>query len=182
MKVKVGTTNYDIAVNLSHATTAVVKVDFAIGKAGDTATKDDDYTVENTSTTLTFPAESTAPQYINIDVVGDTLYETNEEFTITLSLPAGMTAAELPVDPTWTGTITNDDVKPTVTIADSFGTEGTASDGYVEFTVTLSAAAGVPVKVNYTTSDLTVSTPATSGVDYTPVTTDPVKFVTFCKK
>ena len=116
-----GINNYDIAVNLSHATTAVIKVDFAIGKAGDTATKDDDYTVENTSTTLTFPAESTASQYINIDIAGDTLFETNEEFTIMLSLPAGMTAAELPVNPTWTGTITNDDDKPTVSIADSSG-------------------------------------------------------------
>ena len=92
-----------------------------------------------------------------------------------------MTAAELPVNPTWTGTITNDDNKPTVTIADSSGTEGTTTDGYVEFTVTLSAAAGVPVKVNYTTSDLAAPTPATSGVDYIPVTTDPVKFVTFAK-
>ena len=132
-----GITNYDIGVNLSHATSKVVKVDFAIGEAGDTATKDDDYTVENTSTTLTFPAESTAPQYINIDVAGDTLFETDEEFTMTLSLPAGMTAAELPVNPTWTGTITNDDDKPTVSIADSSGDEGTTTDGYVEFTVTL---------------------------------------------
>ena len=46
-----------------------------------------------------------------------------------------------------TGTIRNDDDQPTVTIADNSGLEGNGnSDGSVEFTVTLSAAAGVPVK------------------------------------
>ena len=174
-----GTTDYDFAVSLNRATTEVVKVDFEVGKEGDTATLDDDYSVQNNGRTLTFPKNSTDPQYINIDVVGDTLYETNEEFTITLSLPAGMTAAELPDNPTWTGTIRNDDDKPTVTIADNSGDEGTAADGYVEFTVTLSAAAGVPVKVNYTTSDGTAKTPGTSEDDYIPVTSDAKGLVTF---
>ena len=166
-----GITNFDFAVQLSRSSASNIIINFAVGKEGDSATLNDDYRVETIGKYLTFPAHSTAPQYIFIDVIGDRLYEMEEEFTITLSLPDGTNLAELPTDPTWTGTIRNDDSKPTVSIADSFGDEGNAGvDGSVEFSVTLSEAAGVPVKVNYTTLDGTATTPGTSDDDYMPVT------------
>ena len=132
--------------------------------------KDDDYTVQNTARELRFASNTTGPQYINIDVTGDALYETDEQFTITLSRPAGVTHYDLPASPTITGIITNDDAIPTVTIADSSGMEGNNTiDGSIEFTVTLSAAAGVPVKVNYATSNGSAIATNTDDSDYDAV-------------
>ena len=92
--------------------------------------------------------------------------KTNEQYTITLSLPAGIPLATIPT-PSVTGTIPNDDMKPTVSIADARGAEGDGTtNGSVEFTVTLSAAAGVLVTVNYATSDGTAKAPEPGTVDY----------------
>ena len=165
-----GTTVYDFKVGLSRETAVKLNVDYTIGKAGDTATLDDDYTVPDSKRKLIFPAGSntTTMQSIMINVVGDALYEFEEQFSITLSLPPDETNVDLPRNPTMTGTIRNDDDQPTVTIADSSGKEGNGnSDGSVEFTVTLSAAAGVRVKVNYATSDDTATDGTTTPNDDT---------------
>ena len=165
-----GMTDFDFEVRISRASASNIIIKFAVGNEGDSATLDDDYRVETIGDSLTFPAHSTAPQYIYIDVIGDRLYEFEEKFTITLSLPEGSNLAELPTDPTWTGTIRNDDSLPTVSIADSSGDEGSRGvDGSVEFAVTLSEAAGVPVKVNYNTLDGTAIATGTSDDDYVAV-------------
>ena len=104
--------DYDFAVSLSEASPVDVEVNFSVSKAGDSATLNDDYTVGNATNTLTFPANSTDAQTINIKVAGDALNETNETFTITLSLPAGAPLVTLPQNPTITGTIPNDDTAP----------------------------------------------------------------------
>ena len=57
-------------------------------------------------------------------------------------------------------TITDDDATPSLSIADVSGNE---TAGNRQFTVTLSAAAGRDVTVNYATSDGT----ATAAADYT---------------
>ena len=162
-------TDYNFAVSLSEATPNEVEVNFAVGKVGDTATINDDYSVVNAINTLTFPPNSTDPQMINIKVVGDELKEADEEFTITLSLPSGIPLAALPSDPTATGAIPNDDMTvPTVSIADAVGFEGSGtSNGSIEFTVTLSAAIGLPVTVNYATTDDTAS--SVSDADFIAV-------------
>ena len=162
-------TDYNFAVSLSEATPNEVEVNFAVGKVGDTATINDDYSVVNATNTLTFPPNSTDPQMINIKVVGDELKEADEEFTITLSLPSGIPLGALPSDPTATGTIPNDDTTvPTVSIADAVGFEGSGtSNGSIEFTVTLSAAIGLPVIVNYATTDDTAS--SVSDADFIAV-------------
>ena len=180
-----GTTDYDFAVSLSNASSEDIVVNFTVGKedklddqgmvteAGDTATLNDDYTVGNATTSLVFPAGTTGPQNINIDVVGDALNETDEEFTITLSLPAGATGVSLP-NPTTTGTITNDDTAPVVRISNASGAEGNGtSNGSIEFEVSLSKPSGLPVKVNYATADGTGDNPAT-----TPGTDDDYETVT----
>ena len=61
---------------------------------------------------------------------------------------------------TGTGTITDNDEAPTITIGDARVTEGVTA----EFTVTLSSAATGAVTVSYATVDGT----ATAGADYTP--------------
>ena len=170
------TSDYDIAVNLSHATTEEVVVNFALGHRLDSATLDDDYTIGNATRSLTFPPNSTAPQYINIDVVGDTLYEFEERFTITLSLPAGDAVVTLPDEPTATGVIPNDDAKPTVSIADASGLEGDGSSkNTLVFDVTLSAAAGVPVNLVYSTLDGSATAPQTGPADYVKASRQPLQ-------
>ena len=98
------------------------------------------------------------------------MHEVDETFTITLSLPVGAPLAVLPQDPTITGTIPNDDTAPVVSIADATGVEGSgSSNGVVEFTVTLSKPSGLPVKVTYSTTDGTATTPGTDD-DFVAVT------------
>ena len=104
--------------------------------------------------------------------------KTDETFTITLSLPTGATGVvTLPATPTVTGTITNDDDVPIVSIADASGLEGSAGiNGSVDFAVSLKdasgnpVASGMPVKVNYSTTDGTATTPGTVD-DFLEVTT-----------
>ena len=97
------------------------------------------------SGTLTFAAGDTA-QTFTVSTTGDSTAEEDETFTVTLS---GALMATIPAGGgTATGTINDDDVDPTLSIADASGTEGSA----VTFTVTLSAASGKIVTVSYATS------------------------------
>ena len=172
-----GTTDYDFTVNLTQTSADDIVVNFALGSQTDTATINDDYTLGNATNSLTFPAGTTGPQTINIDVVGDELYEVDESFTITLSLPTGATGVTLPQNPVVTGTITSDDTTlPIVSIADASAIEGSAgANSAVVFNVSLTdasgnpVASGIPVKVNYSTTDGTATTPET-GADFLEVT------------
>ena len=70
--------------------------------ADGTATAGSDYTAG--SGTLTFdPGVTSMP--VSVDVTGDTAYEPDETFSVTLSSPTGSTVGT----PSATGTITNDD-------------------------------------------------------------------------
>ena len=90
-------------------------------------------------------------------IVNDTLYEANETVIVTLSNAVGATLGS---DDEHTYTINDNDAKPSLSIADVSGNE---TAGNRQFTVTLSAAAGQDVTVNYATSNGT----ATAGADYT---------------
>ncbi len=96
---------------------------------------------------LTVPAGVTSFS-VNLPTVQDTLNEPTE--TVPLSL-GGVTA---------TGTITDNDPIPTLAIDDVSVNEAA---GTATFTVTLSAASGQAVSVNYATANGT----ATAGQDYT---------------
>lgn len=61
-----------------------------------------------------------------------------------------------------TGTITDDDASPTMSIKDLVLYEGNSGQATATFTVSLSAASGYAVSVNYDTADNT----ALAGVDY----------------
>ena len=89
-------------------------------------------------------------------VLADSLDEANETVTLTISSASNATIS----DATATLTITDDDATPSLSIADVSGNE---TAGNRQFTVTLSAASGLAVTVNYATSDGT----ATAGADYT---------------
>jgi hypothetical protein len=99
-----GTTPIDLNVNLSNPSFEDIKVDYATSDG--TATAGSDYVA--TSGTLTIPAGDTVGQ-VEVLVNGDTTFEPNEDFTVTLSNLVG--TANLTTDHT-TGTIRNDDKQP----------------------------------------------------------------------
>ena len=143
-------------VELDALSSSDVTVEYsATVEAGDTATLDAsapggaDFTAA--SGTLTVTAGSTTGT-VSIATAGDTTHEEDETFTVTLSSPS--TNAELGTPKTATGTIEDDDGKPTLTIEPA----ATAEEGdAVEFTVTLSHASSSAVTVRYTTSHGTAS-------------------------
>ena len=75
--------------------------------------------------------------------------EANETFTVGLSNPANATIA----DGSGQGTITDDDAAPTLSIDDVSVTEGNAGTTTATFTVSLSAASGKTVTVDWATAD-----------------------------
>jgi len=144
---------------LDKASVAPVSVNYAT--ANGTATGGVDYTAE--AGTITFAAGVTT-QTVHVGILGDTVVEPNETFSVVLSAPTGVTIAR----GTATGTITNDDVAavitaPTVSIADATVTERASGSVNLAFTATLSQVSATTVTVRYATSNGT----ATAGADYT---------------
>jgi hypothetical protein len=153
-----GTTQATFTVELSAPSGRNVTVEF-VSVDGD-ATAPGDYVV--TSGTLTFLAGDTS-KTVSVDVKGEGFNEIDEVFHVQLSNPSNATVADANGD----GTITNDDPVPTIDVSDEAITEGDAGTADVTFTVTLSAASGRNVKVDYATADGTAVQPddyaATSG-------------------
>ena len=145
--------NRQFTVTLSAASGLAVTVNYATSDG--TATAGADYTAIS-ATQLTIAAGATTATF-NVGVLADSLDEANE--TVTLTLSSASSSASIS-DATGTLTITDDDATPSLSIADVSGNE---TAGNRQFTVTLSAAAGRAVTVNYATSDGT----ATAGADYT---------------
>ena len=137
-------------VTLSEAATAVVMVDYST--VDGTAVARSDYTT--TSGTLSFE-QGEERKTILVPTVQDATAEETEVFTMQLSSPSGATVA----NGTGTGTITDDDEPPMLTIDDAPPVdEGDAA----AFVVRLSAASGLAVTVAYRTVDGT----AVAGLDY----------------
>ncbi len=152
-----GTKNAVLAVNLSSASTQTVKVNYAT--ANGTAVAGSDYTA--TSNTLTFAPGQTS-QTISVPVIGDTITEANETFTVNLATPTNATIS----DAQGVGTIVNDDlavVLPQLSINDVSLTEGNSGTSNAVFTVKLSTPSTQTIKVNYATANGT----AVAGSDYT---------------
>ena len=150
-------TNREFTVTLSAASSLEVTVNYATSDG--TATAGADYTAIS-ATTLTFSPGQTTKTF-NVAVLADALDEANETVTLTLSSVGNATIS----DATGTLTITDDDATPQLLIPDASINITTSDESAANttFTVTLSAAAGRDITVNYATSDDT----ATAGADYT---------------
>src|SRR5262249_35452118 len=111
-----------------------------------------------TSGALTF-APGTTTQTITVPVVGDTLDELSEQFTVNLSNATNATIALAQ----GVGTITNDDTAPSLAIGDATVTEGNAGVTNAVFAVSRRAASGRQIVMQYAPADGT----ATAGLDYT---------------
>ena len=161
-----GSKNLTFTATLSTASTGQVTVDYADAGTG-TAVSGTDYTAI-TGGTLTFAAGTTS-QTFDVSVTGDTVDEGNETILVTLSNASGATISTA----TGTGTITDDDGEPTLSIDSPSVTEGDSGSKNLTYTVTLSPASGKRVTVNY--ADTETGT-ALAGVDYTTVTSGSLTF------
>src|SRR4029078_11741575 len=135
----VGTTTMHLPVSLSKASGSTVTLGYSTGAAGDTATAGADYST--TSGTVTFDPGQTSKN-VDVAIIGDTLDEPDETFTVTLASPTHATIA----DATATGEITDDDAPPTLSVANASVTEGDSGTKPLPLAVTLSAARrrGIP--------------------------------------
>ena len=157
----------EFTVTLAGASSQPVTVYYATEVAtGDTATEGTacntgvDYT--GTSGNLEFQAEETGPKTVSVPICDDSLYEGNETFTLRLSNPLG---AELTSNAAAKGTIVDDELAPSFSVADATHEE---DDGYVDFEVTLASQVDSTVTVEYATVALTSgSNRATEGADCT---------------
>jgi ribosomal protein L35AE/L33A len=148
-----GTVDATFTVSLSPVSGRPVTVNYATaGTGANSATAPGDYTATNG--TLNFAAGETT-KTISVAVNGDLFNEANETFAVNLSNAVGATVA----DPQGVGTITDDDAIPSLSINDVTVTEGHAGTVAANFTVSLSAASGREVRVNYATANDTAVSP-----------------------
>ena len=124
----------------------------------DTATSDD--FTSASAQTLNIPAGDTTVTF-SVETNDDTVTESDETFTVTLSNPSSN--ASLGTVKSATGTILDNDGKPTVSVAGASVVEGSS----VDFTVSLDHATGSDVTVQYSTSIESADTASTD--DFTPV-------------
>ena len=138
-------------VRLNVASSLEVTVDWVT--ADGTATQGADYA--ETTGTLTFDALETE-QTVTVPLLDDALDEADETFTVALTSAANATLDNAEA----TGTISDNDAAPALTIADAQAAEG---DREITFVVTLGAVSSFEVTVDWTTADGT----ATADADYT---------------
>jgi len=138
-------------VSLDAASGQAVTVDFATADAS--ATAGDDYTAN--SGMLTFVAGDVS-ETITVAITDDGLDEAAESFTVDLSNAVNATISDASAN----GSITDDDAAPSIVIADATVGEGA---GAASFTVSLDAASGQTITVDFATTDAT----AVAGSDYT---------------
>ena len=162
----VGTSSANFTVTLSAAASQPVTV--AYSTSNGTATADSDY--QSASGTVTFAAGETS-KTISVLVNGDRAGEANETFSVNLSLVDGNAVL---TDGQVTGTIVDDEPRVGINgVSKNEGNNGTTS---FVFTVTLSAASGASVSVNFATADSSARAPAdyearSGALDFVPGTT-----------
>jgi disulfide oxidoreductase YuzD len=148
-----GNTELTFTVILSAASGKSITIDYAT--ANGTATAGSDYTAAGGA--LTFNAGETS-KTVNVTVAGDWVTEPNETVLLNLSNPDNASIA----DAQGSGTITNDEADPLITVNDVSVAEGNADTSTLSFTVSLNHSSALTVTADYTAADNT----ATAGTDY----------------
>jgi len=153
------------AVTLSNASTTPVNVDLALANGTATGGGTDfgvglEVSTDGGTTWVPAAGATLAPGSTSVlvrtPVTDDALDEASEDFTLTATVATGVTTNAAA---TGTATIADDDATPTLSIDDVTVNEAA---GTATFTVTLSAASGLPVSVNFATSNGTAT-----GADFT---------------
>jgi Ca2+-binding RTX toxin-like protein len=150
-----GTTTVTFTVTRSSTAAGDASVDYST--ANGTATAGSDYVAE--SGTVTFRGASTK-EFVTVAVNGDALDEADERFVVNLSNAVNANIT----DGQGEGTITDDDPPPVISVTDAGPVnEGDSGTTNVEFKVSLSAASGRQVRVDFFTTDDSAQAPS----DYT---------------
>jgi hypothetical protein len=118
--------------------------------AGVSARGGDDYSVGIQSTTLVWGENDLAPQSFTVHTFNDTLDETNETISVTLSDPTG--GAELGAPSAATVTITDNDPAPTVRFGAATSVWAEDYSAPKPIAVVLSAASSHEIRVRYATA------------------------------
>ncbi|MBI5930067.1 MAG: hypothetical protein HY862_12215 [Chloroflexi bacterium] len=161
-----GTVNAIFTVSLSNGSASVVTVDYIT--ANDTATAPSDFTAL-ASNILTFNPGGALTQTVTVVVNGDTIDEgASEQFFVNLSGANNATVR----DNQGTGTITDDDAAPSLSINDVTVTEGDSGTVNATFTVSLNSTAPTNITVNYATANDTATAPS----DYTALSSTTLTF------
>ena len=118
---------------------------------------------------------STNQATISVPIIGDTIYEGTQTFTLRIfgvvnpANETGQPPASIGNEFA-TGTITDNDAKPTVSIGAGSVVEGNTQG--VPYTITLDHASDTPITVDFKTQGGT----ATAGTDYTAIDTTTITF------
>ncbi len=147
-----GTAAMGFTVTLTPAALSPVTVRYAT--ADGSATVGSDY--QAGSGLLTF-TRGQSTKSVSVPIIGDTLVEADETFTLELSTPTGATLG----DPQGQGRIRNDDL-PRVSIGAASVGEADAGETALDFTVTLDQPSPAPVAVDYASANGS----AQAGSDY----------------
>ncbi len=153
-----GTSNLLFTVSLSSESALAISVGFMTAD-GTATVGNNDYV--NSAGDITFNPGQTS-QTITIVISGEDSFEPDESFTVSISNP---TNATLNVSSA-TGTITNDDNAPTVSVNNVSVTEGNSETVTANFNVTLSNPSFQIISVTYSTAD---GTATTSDNDYAAI-------------
>jgi hypothetical protein len=154
-----GTTTAQVPVVLSSARSTDTFVHYATTDG--TAKHGSDYTTADG--TLVIPAHAVSAN-ITVPVVGDTLYEDDETFIVTIDAPSSGVGLD---DSTGTVTIVDNEPAPgelpTVSVASKSFPEGDSGTTSAPFTVTLTGATAHSVTVHVSTADGTAKSSGTSS-------------------
>ena len=150
-----GTTNFVFTVSLTGAVQGGFTVPF--NTTDGTATQPGDYA--SNSGTLSFTGSASETKTITVAVVGDTVLEPNETFTVGLGTPSN--AAVTVSDNSGLGTVNNDDAA-SIAINDVTQAEGNSGTTNFVFTVSLAGA----VQGGFTVPFSTANGSATQPGDY----------------
>jgi hypothetical protein len=150
-----GTTAAAFSLSLSAPSGRVVRV--VAATANGTATAGSDYASGTLALEL---SPGTVAGTVGVGVLGDRVWEPDETFSVTLSLPLNATLG----DAQGTGTILDDDPQG-LSVADLDAVEPVSGTRNAFFAVTLAPASASPVSVSYAVTAVT----ATAGSDFTPV-------------
>ena len=144
-------------VSLSEASEKTVRVNYQTQDG--TALANNDYNPVG-PVTMTFQPGDPLFQDIPLVIIQDNRDEQNETFEVVLSSPVNASISA--TDNSSTVTITDDDLPPTISLANATYTE-TENGGQVNLVVNLSGPSNLATSVSYQTTDGT----AIAGQDYT---------------
>lgn len=156
-----GSTPFTFTITRNGVTTGTGSVKFAVTGSGANPAVAADFAA--TTGTVNFAIGETT-KLITINVKGETLFELDETFAVTLNTPIGGV-----LDPisTATGTILNDDTGITITATDAIRAEGTGvAPTNFTFTVTRSGNLNVASSVKFTTAANGSSAGAATATDF----------------